>query len=113
MTDRTMTAEEFRAAGSALFRGATGWQTALAEELGVNPRTVRRWAAGTSRIPPGVAAHMGRSPAEDPDELVRMVNQAHCIIKTVRPCRDAAPALEDLTIARDALDRALKTLRNT
>lgn len=27
------------------------WQTRLAEDAGVNPRTVRRWAAGDSRIP--------------------------------------------------------------
>ena len=51
-----MTAAEFRAIGLAFYGGAHGWQTAMAERLGVAPRTVRRWASGASRIPPGVAA---------------------------------------------------------
>ena len=29
---------------------------ALSRELGVNPRTVRRWAAGATPVPPPVAA---------------------------------------------------------
>ena len=30
------------------------WQSALAEDLGVSDRTMRRWAAGTSAIPEDV-----------------------------------------------------------
>jgi DNA-binding transcriptional regulator YdaS (Cro superfamily) len=30
------------------------WQSALARDLGVADRTVRRWVAGTSEVPPGL-----------------------------------------------------------
>lgn len=30
------------------------WQSALARDLGVNDRTVRRWVAGTSPVPVGL-----------------------------------------------------------
>ncbi len=52
-----MTAEEFRALGIAFSRGAEGWQTALAKELDVSPRTIRRWAK--------------EGPPEKADELIR------------------------------------------
>ena len=45
------TAQEFRAVCIALYNGAHGWQTALARRLGVNDRTVRRWASGATPIP--------------------------------------------------------------
>lgn len=32
-----------------------GWQTRLARGLSVNPRTVRRWVAGTTPIRPAMA----------------------------------------------------------
>jgi hypothetical protein len=35
--------------------GAARWQTALAQEMAVNSRTVRRWAAGDSPVPASVA----------------------------------------------------------
>jgi DNA-binding transcriptional regulator YdaS (Cro superfamily) len=38
--------------GEALY-GAQ-WQSALARDLGVADRTVRRWVAGTSEVPPGL-----------------------------------------------------------
>lgn len=53
-----MTPSEFRAFGLAAYGGAEGWQTALAARLGVQVRTVRRWASGQSRIPPGVVAEL-------------------------------------------------------
>jgi hypothetical protein len=31
------------------------WQSDLARDLGVSDRTVRRWAAGTHDMPPGVS----------------------------------------------------------
>lgn len=30
------------------------WQSALARALGVNDRTMRRWVAGDSTVPPGI-----------------------------------------------------------
>jgi ribosome-binding protein aMBF1 (putative translation factor) len=44
--------------GRALF--GSYWQTALAAEIEVNERTVRRWAAGDSAIPDGIAAELAR-----------------------------------------------------
>jgi DNA-binding transcriptional regulator YdaS (Cro superfamily) len=45
-----------REAGESLYGSL--WQSALARDLGVNDRTVRRWAAGESRIPAGVWAEL-------------------------------------------------------
>lgn len=39
-----------RKVGKELF-GRWGWQTRMAEELGVNISTVKRWLAGTTPIP--------------------------------------------------------------
>lgn len=64
-----MTLEEFRSICIARF--GEGWQTKLALSLGVNSRTVRRWAAGEVPVPPPVAAQLGARPAiaqEYPDE---------------------------------------------
>lgn len=47
---RSMTKEELRGFCSRVY-GAHLWQTALAKELQINDRTVRRWAAGASPIP--------------------------------------------------------------
>lgn len=49
-----MTREELWARAGRLY-GAGRWQSALSRELGVNPRTVRRWAAGETAVPPPVA----------------------------------------------------------
>lgn len=38
--------------GEALY--GSQWQTALARDLGVADRTVRRWVAGTSEVPHGL-----------------------------------------------------------
>ena len=42
-----------RAAGEALY--GSRWQSDLARDLGVSDRTMRRWAAGSDAMPPGVA----------------------------------------------------------
>ncbi len=52
--DEAMTAAQLRELSTRLY-GAARWQTALAKELKVNDRTVRRWASGTARIPHPVA----------------------------------------------------------
>ena len=49
-----MTATRLKELCSRLY-GSARWQTALAQELRVNDRTVRRWASGTARIPHPVA----------------------------------------------------------
>lgn len=50
-----MTVPEFRALGALLW--GSHWQTPMAQALGVNARTVRRWAAGDRAIPgPAIAA---------------------------------------------------------
>lgn len=47
-----------RAVGEALY--GPRWQAGLARDLGVNERTVRRWVAGASPMPAGLAACLGR-----------------------------------------------------
>ena len=49
-----MSAEELGLVCSRLY-GPKRWQTALARELQVNDRTVRRWVSGQSPVPPPVA----------------------------------------------------------
>jgi hypothetical protein len=51
-----MTPSELRTISNTLNPGG---QTKLARILRVNPRTVRRWLAGKSRIPPAVAILLG------------------------------------------------------
>jgi hypothetical protein len=51
---KPMTTAELRHHCSRLY-GAGRWQTALAKEIRVNDRTVRRWAAGDSPVPQSVA----------------------------------------------------------
>ena len=49
-----MTASDLRRHCARLY-GAHRWQTALARELQVNDRTVRRWASGASPVPQSAA----------------------------------------------------------
>jgi DNA-binding transcriptional regulator YdaS (Cro superfamily) len=49
-----LTRDELCAAGRTLY-GRWGWQTRLAEALGVNGSTVRRWVAGVTPVPGPVA----------------------------------------------------------
>lgn len=44
--------------GEALY--GTQWQSALARDLGVSDRTVRRWVAGTSDVPAGLYVDLVR-----------------------------------------------------
>ena len=49
-------------AGTALY-GAQ-WQSSVARDLGVSDRTVRRWVAGATELPPGVYLDLLRLAAE-------------------------------------------------
>jgi DNA-binding transcriptional regulator YdaS (Cro superfamily) len=48
---------DIRAAGEELL--GERWQQPLAYMLGLNPRTVQRWANGQNAVPPGIAARIG------------------------------------------------------
>lgn len=50
--------DTLREVGEALYGPL--WQTPLSEALEVSDRTVRRWAAGDSEIPPGVWDDVGK-----------------------------------------------------
>jgi len=49
-----MTPASLRDLGAAIY-AAPGWQTALARDLAVAPRTLRRWLAGDRQIPEDLA----------------------------------------------------------
>ena len=49
-----MSPDELKAAGRELF--GHGWQTRLAEQLGVDGSTVRRWVSGAVPVPNPAAA---------------------------------------------------------
>ncbi len=49
-----MSRDELKAAGRELF--GNGWQTRLAEQLGVDGSTVRRWVSGAVPVPNPAAA---------------------------------------------------------
>ena len=46
------------AVGAALY--GNQWQSAIARDLGVSDRTMRRWAAGTAETPAGLRADLLR-----------------------------------------------------
>ena len=52
----------FEQAGQALY--GSDWRGAMADDLRVRPDTVRHWANGRSRIPPGVWAAVSVSLAQ-------------------------------------------------
>ncbi len=64
-----VTPDEFTKLGQALQTGFTGksrgWQSTLAFQLGVATRTVRRYAAGDSKIPEPVARLLRTSAKQD------------------------------------------------
>ena len=45
------------------------WQSALARDLGVSDRTVRRWVAGTSNVPAGLYTDLLRLTQERAEVL--------------------------------------------
>ena len=53
-----ITVDQLTAIGTALY--GQQWQSALARDLGVADRTMRRWVAGESPIPTGIIADLHR-----------------------------------------------------
>ena len=74
-----ITAEQLTAIGTALY--GSQWQSALARDLGVVDRTMRRWVAGESPIPTGIIA-----------DLHRLLRERQIDIKTVLANLPQAPA---------------------
>lgn len=63
--------------GEALY--GSQWQTALARDLGVADRTVRRWVAGTSEVPHGLYV-----------DLLRLTQERAALLDALGPrLRDA------------------------
>ncbi len=59
--------------GEALY--GTQWQSAIARDLGVSDRTVRRWVAATSSIPSGVHADLSQLVKERLSRLEALVGR--------------------------------------
>lgn len=62
------------AIGEALW--GSRWQSDMAEALGVQSRTVRRWVAGETEIPPGVWVDLLRLMQERAARLDELSEQA-------------------------------------
>jgi DNA-binding transcriptional regulator YdaS (Cro superfamily) len=57
------------------------WQSALARDLGVADRTVRRWVAGTSEVPAGLYV-----------DLLRLTQERAAVLDALAPrLQQAAP----------------------
>ncbi len=56
------------------------WQTALAADLGVADRTMRRWAAGTTDVPAGLYV-----------DLLRLTQERAAVLDALAPRLREAP----------------------
>jgi hypothetical protein len=56
------------------------WQSALARDLGVADRTVRRWVAGTSEVPAGLYV-----------DLLRLTQERAAVLDALAPQLRKAP----------------------
>jgi transposase-like protein len=56
------------------------WQSALARDLGVADRTVRRWVAGTSEVPAGLYV-----------DLLRLTQERAAVLESLAPRLRKAP----------------------
>ncbi len=56
------------------------WQSALARDLGVADRTVRRWVAGTSEVPAGLYL-----------DLLRLTQERAAVLDALAPRLRKAP----------------------
>ena len=70
-----MTAEELRRCGEALY--GPRFQRTLANALGINERTIRRWIAGTKPVPSGVRQEITRLLKERAAKAARLAADIH------------------------------------
>ena len=63
-----MRAETLRRIGPVI--GGDEWKNALARELGINPRNIRHFIAGSKSIPPDVAEKLGTMFAKSAEEIL-------------------------------------------
>lgn len=68
-----MTPARFSQIGELLY--GTQWRTALAVELAVAERTVRRWAAGNNPIPDGIDSDLATLCRTKAEQLSRLADQ--------------------------------------
>jgi predicted transcriptional regulator len=68
-----MSPDTLAAAAAAIY--GDYWQSALARDLGVADRTVRRWLAGDSPIPEGVAGELAERLRARVQELVEIMGR--------------------------------------
>jgi ribosomal protein S4 len=67
-----MTPETLRRVGEALY--GERWQTALASDLGVADRTMRRWLSGASPVPTGISDELRQTAEQRLENLQKIVN---------------------------------------
>ena len=77
-----MTAEELRRCGEALY--GPRFQRTLANALGINERTIRRWVAGARPVPSGVRQEITRLLKERAVETARLAADIHEDINAYR-----------------------------
>jgi|GEM_PF-3417291 len=65
---------ELRAIGELLY--GRRWTTELAEDLGEDPRQVRRWMSGEARVPPRVVAWARDEARKRARAILRLVGEA-------------------------------------
>jgi len=57
------------------------WQSALARNLGVSDRTMRRWIAGAQPVPAGIAADLLRLCVERAEVLAELAEQLRAAVR--------------------------------
>lgn len=79
-----MTATLLREIGQALYgRSARAWQGEMADALGVNLRSVQRWAIGEGEPPEGVWAELADLMRIQRTELYNLIGRASKMIPAV------------------------------
>lgn len=82
-----MSSKLLRDVGEAVY--GPRWQTELSRSLGVSDRTVRRWAAGTDDVPPGVYYDLLGVVVERAAEIDDVMTRLNALIEKLK--RSAAP----------------------
>lgn len=72
-----MTPELLREVGESLYGRL--WQSDLARALGVNDRTMRRWASGESSMPPGLAGNLVKACRVRTGEIAAMIDKLRSV----------------------------------